>query len=305
MINQILTAIQEAGGKPFYVGGCVRDKLLGLTPKDFDIEVFCLPQARLEEVLAPFNVDMVGKSFGVYKVGDYDISLPRSERKTGPKHTDFVCEPDPYMSFYEASQRRDFTMNALYQDMDGHIYDMNNGQIALESGILHYTSSRFGEDPLRVLRGMQFCGRFVLEPSLKLVSECKKLKGEYATLPVERVWEEWKKWALKSVQPSKGLEFLKETEWIEHYPELQAIIGVEQDPTYHPEGDTFVHSLMVCDVAAQIAEREKLSEAQRLILMFAALSHDFGKATTTTIKNGRITSPGHAGETHLTTSFFS
>lgn len=123
---------------------------------------------------------------------------------------------------------------------------------------------------------------------------CQTMLPEADMLPRERVFEEWRKWAAKGVQPSAGLRVLLDTEWIALYPELAALVGCAQDPEWHPEGDVFIHTQHVCDAAAAIAERNGLPPGERLVLLCAALCHDLGKATTTEFVGGRLRSRGHA-----------
>jgi tRNA nucleotidyltransferase (CCA-adding enzyme) len=117
---------------------------------------------------------------------------------------------------------------------------------------------------------------------------------EYPTLAKERIWTEWSKWATKGTIPSKGLIALRDCEWLINYPEIADLQGVPQDPQWHPEGDVWIHTLHVCDAAAKIAERERLSDLERSVLLFSALCHDMGKPSTTAFEEERWRSPGHA-----------
>lgn len=301
-MNDIFQKIQEVGGNALIVGGYVRDKLLGLSPKDMDVEVYGLGQEQLESLLSKFGkVDSVGKSFGILKLtyqGEVlDFSIPRRERKVGSGHCGFDIEVDPHMSVEQAAARRDFTINAMGLDIDGNIIDPFSGQKDLINGILRPTSSAFSEDPLRILRAMQFCSRFGLTPHTDLIQIGHELQQSYVDLPAERVYAEWVKWSL-SPYPSRGLEFLRMCGWLKHFPVLFNLLGCEQDLTYHPEGNCWIHTLHVCNEAALIGMREGFSNKERSNLVFAALLHDVGKPSTTFIKEGRIVSPGHdvAGE---------
>ncbi len=304
-IETIIAHLESNGAKCYFVGGFVRDSLLGLPPKDIDIEVFGVSQDKLVQLLTKFGTpDTVGKSFGVTKLGHFDFNLPRRERKNGVGHKAFECEIDPTMTLQEAASRRDYTINAISIDSSGNLHDFHNGMNDLNNKFLHHTSQRFSEDPLRVLRGFQFAGRFDMIGAIDTMILCGDLFDEYKTLALERIWGEWKKWATKSIKPSSGLWFLVGTGWIKHYPELDALIGVPQDYEFHPEGGVWQHSLHVCDAAADIARRENLSEADTLILVLGALCHDLGKATCTVVHDdGRITSYNHEAQTQLTESF--
>ena len=300
-LKRIIQAIAEAGGIAYEVGGCVRDQLLGHASKDLDIEVFHLDAATLSKILSRYGrVNEVGVSFGVIKLrtaqGDeLDFTLPRRESKIGRGHRGFQVEVDHTLSVSDAALRRDFTMNAIYRNLHDHtLIDPHGGVQDLEQRVLRATSDHFAEDPLRVLRGMQFAARFDATMSSDTIEMCRGLSDEYSSLALERVWNEWHKWATRSKKPSQGLKVLKDCGWIEHYPELAALDGVQQDPIWHPEGDVWVHTLHVCDAAATISERECLAEDERVVLLLSALCHDLGKPPTTSLVDGRWRSPSHA-----------
>jgi tRNA nucleotidyltransferase (CCA-adding enzyme) len=201
------------------------------------------------------------------------------------------------MSITEAASRRDFTINSMAMKhsscSDGTIIDNFCGLADLRNRILRPTSSAFNEDPLRILRGMQFAGRFNMTGSHSLKMIGWELKDEYSTLAKERIWGEWEKWALKSTVPSAGLKFLEHCNWIQLYPELDKLRGIPQDPDWHPEGDAWIHTLHVVDAMAKIVHRENIQGEDRVVLMMAALVHDLGKATTTEFKEGRWRAHGH------------
>jgi tRNA nucleotidyltransferase (CCA-adding enzyme) len=279
------------------VGGYVRDGLLGIESKDIDIEVYGLEYDEIVRVLSPHHpVDLVGRSFGVVKVGhQIDISIPRRESKIGAGHKGFQVHSDPTMSPAEAAARRDFTINAIGMRFDGTIVDPLDGRRDFDRGILRATGQAFKDDPLRVLRGMQFSARFGFEMDETTVAMCRDMVDEFPTLSQERVWEEWNKWATKGKHPSKGLFLLERTGWINNFPVLAAMRSTPQDPVWHPEGDVFTHTAHACDAAVEIAEREGFDSEQRTILMFAVLCHDFGKAVTTARNDeGRWVAPEHA-----------
>ena len=288
----------------YLVGGCVRDWLRGRPGKDVDIEVFGVTYEELGEGLRPWGrADLVGRSFGVLKLtvapGEtYDFSLPRRDSKTGRGHRGFAVSLDPAITPRDAAARRDFTVNALMFDPHrGELLDFFGGQADLAAGILRHIGPAFVEDPLRVLSGMQFAGRFGLTAAPGTVALCRSMTGCHAELPVERVRDEWHKWAVRSEHPSKGLQFLAGTGWVAHYPELAACIGLEQDPEWHPEGDVFTHTGHCLDVLAGLPDWRSAPEPARLVLSFAVLLHDIGKAGTTRaeVRDGRrrVISPGH------------
>jgi tRNA nucleotidyltransferase (CCA-adding enzyme) len=282
-----LSALRSAGGQPRLVGGCVRDWLLGLEPKDFDIEVYRLDYETMGRVLAPFGpTDLVGRSFGVLKVrlegAEFDFSLPRRESKTGAGHRGFAVEPDPNLTEAEAAARRDFTINAMaFDPFDDRVIDLHGGKRDLEKRILRHTGPAFVEDPLRVLRGFQLAARFELTLAPETTALCRSIGESYRELPVERVWGEWDKWAVKAVKPSLGIAVLKQTGWLRHFPEVAALDGVPQEPDWHPEGDVLVHTNHCLDALVGLpAWREGTLHTRRL-LSFSVLAHDFGKAVTT------------------------
>ena len=290
-------------GRSFLVGGCVRDALLGIPHKDFDIEVFGVSYEQLAQALTRWGkTDLVGRSFGVVKLrlGQFvfDFTIPRRDSKVAPGHKGFEISFESNITPKDAASRRDFTVNALMFDpRTGGILDFFDGVNDLKSRVLRHTSEAFVEDPLRVLRGMQFASRFRLEPAPETIALCKRIKDSFSELPVERVREEWFKWAGQSEVPSIGLRFLVATEWIDHFPELKACIGTPQDKIWHPEGDVFVHTSHCCDALAQLSDWKGADLESRIVYMLTILTHDFGKPSTTSKRkeNGktRIVSPGH------------
>ena len=291
--EQVAKLLQAAGGHALLVGGCVRDGLLGIPAKDVDMEVYGLSAEQVERTLKKhFRLDTVGRAFGVFivKGHEIDIALPRRESKTGPKHTDFVVEGDPCMSPEDAASRRDFTINAIsFDPLSGQLLDPYHGVTDLKARRLRHVSEAFSEDPLRVLRGMQFIARFDLEAAPETIALCRELSPEH--LPAERLWEEWKKLLLKGLHISKGLKFLQACEWLPYFPELEALVGCEQDPQWHPEGDVWVHTCHCLDTFA----RHRIGDQwEDLIVGLAVVCHDMGKPTTSyTDENGRIRSPRH------------
>jgi tRNA nucleotidyltransferase (CCA-adding enzyme) len=293
-VISLARAIHEAGGCALLVGGCVRDALMGLQPKDWDLEVYQLEASRLWETLDQFGpVNVVGESFTVYKLGQHlDVSIPRRERKSGRGHKGFVIEGDPSMGVAEATRRRDFTINAILQDpLTGELIDPYDGQSDIEQRVLRAVSTEtFAEDSLRVLRAAQFASRFRFDIEPETVQLC--LEIDLSDLPAERVWGELEKLLLRSPRPSIGLEWLRKLGIIEKlFPEIQSLIGVPQDPEWHPEGDVFVHSQLVIDQARELID--DLSYPRQVTVMLAALAHDFGKPATTQLIEGRLRSRGH------------
>ncbi len=316
-IPAVLRTVMESVrivGRPRIVGGGVRDWLLGLKPKDFDIEVAGVDFDTLQRALAPYGAtNIVGRSFGVIKLrtaaGEHDFSLPRRESKTGSGHRGFAVEPDPELSDAEAAARRDFTLNAIaYDPFDDTLIDPHGGCADLQRRVLRHTSEAFAEDPLRVLRGFQLASRFDLTLAPETVELCRSISPAFSELAVERVWAEWDKWATQSIKPSRGLEVLLATDWLKHFPEVAALPGTPQDPEWHPEGDAFAHTQYCLDALVNLPEWQNAPPAHRRQLTFAVLAHDFGKPATTEKgeRRGKLRwiSPGHeAAGAPLTDAF--
>jgi len=282
----ILTEVRRIG-RPRVVGGGVRDWLLGLRPKDFDIEVGGVEFEELRRVLAPYGAtDVVGRSFGVIKLrtasGEHDFSLPRRESKTGAGHRGFAVSPEPGLSDAEAAARRDFTVNAIaYDPFTDAVIDPHHGQADLKRRTLRHTSAAFVDDPLRVLRGFQLAARFDFQIAPETAALCRSIASTYTELPAERVWAEWEKWATQSRQPSRGLDVLAATGWLAHFPEIAALCDTPQDPEWHPEGDVFKHTQHCLDALVRLPAWVAAVPTRRRQLTFAVLAHDFGKPSTT------------------------
>ncbi|NCD31920.1 MAG: polynucleotide adenylyltransferase [Spartobacteria bacterium] len=293
VVDQICRLVDKHGGRAYLVGGSVRDALLGHPVSDIDIEVFGIDSKKIIGLLASrFRVSLVGKAFGVIKLCDdpIDVSLPRRESRMGAGHRAFHVQSDPSLSLEEAALRRDFTINAMaYDPLKRELVDFFGGKSDLADRCLRHVSDKFSEDPLRVLRGMQFCGRFMLTAHAETIALCSSLTQD--DLSSERLMGEWKKLITKGVRPSMGLRFLRQTGWLQYYPELEALIGCEQNSEWHPEGDVWAHTLLAMD---GFAMERTLDPVDDLCVGFAVLCHDFGKPYTSCIDAaGRIVSPRH------------
>jgi tRNA nucleotidyltransferase (CCA-adding enzyme) len=276
------------------VGGWVRDYLLNRPNKDVDIEVFGVPADQLRELLETIGpVNTVGESFTVYKVEEVDVSLPRRESKIGRGHRAFAVTGDPTMSVEEAGRRRDFTINAVYWDpLTKKTIDPYRGERDLrEHKILKAVDpDTFPDDSLRVLRGVQFAARFELEMEPATRALCAQIPLD--DLPAERIWGEIEKLLLLAERPSIGLRLALELGVIDQlFPELKALVGCPQEPEWHPEGDVWVHTLMVTDQARQ--RIDDLARPQQITVMLGAVVHDVGKPPTTAFIDGRIRSIDH------------
>lgn len=293
-ITKFAEIVNQMGGRAMLVGGCVRDELMGIEPKDWDVEVYGIEPAKLRQVLDSFGeVNAVGEAFTVYKIGqDLDVALPRRERKTGKGHRGFTVEGDPEMSFEEACSRRDFTINAILRDaLNGEIIDPFNGRKDIERELIrHVSDETFAEDSLRVLRAAQFAARFEFDIAPETVEICRRI--DVTDLPKERVWGEVEKLLLKAGKPSIGLRWLYDLGVVDQiFPELAALVGVPQEPEWHPEGDVDVHTLMVVDEARKLID--DLPYAKKVAVMLGAICHDFGKPPTTKFFDGRWRSHAH------------
>jgi len=293
-VIELAEAVRETGGRALLVGGCVRDELMGVQPKDWDLEVYGIQPQRLREILDRFgDVNVVGEAFTVYKLGAHlDVSIPRRERKTGRGHRGFFIEGDPTMSTAEAASRRDFTINAILQNpLTNEIIDPVHGRDDLQRKILRAVSpNSFAEDSLRVLRAAQFAARFEFDIEAETIEICRSI--DLSDLPSERIRGEMEKLLLRARRPSIGLHWLRELWAIDQlFPELKALIDVPQEPEWHPEGDVWIHTLLTTDRARE--QIDDLSPAKELTVMLAALAHDFGKPATTEFIDGRIRSREH------------
>ena len=289
----IAEAAAAAGGRALLVGGWVRDRLLGLASKDIDIEVFGIHAPALRRILERFgSVNAVGESFTVYKVAGLDVSLPRRDSKVGPGHRGFEVTGDPSMSVEAAASRRDFTINAISWDpLTEEYIDPADGRKDLQARVLRAVDSRtFTDDSLRVLRGLHFASRFDLQMERATRELCARIPLD--DLPAERIWGEFEKLLLLPPRPSVGFILALELGVIRQlFPELLALVDCPQEPEWHPEGDVWVHTLMVIDQARQ--RIDDLARPQQITVMLGAVCHDLGKPVTTALIDGRIRSMEH------------
>lgn len=285
--------VSEHGGRAYYVGGYVRDALLHQENKDIDIEVHGLTPRCLETILDSLGERIsIGESFGIYSLKGccVDIAMPRKEQLRGQGHRDFDVLVDPFIGTKAAALRRDFTVNALMQDvLTGEILDHFGGMDDLKAGILrHVCDASFAEDSLRVLRCAQFAARFNFSVAEDTLSLCRQV--DLTHLSRERVEGELKKALLKADRPSVFFETLRRMDQLDiWFPEVKALIGIQQNPKYHAEGDVWNHTMLVLDEAAKLRDRAE----NPLWFMLAALVHDFGKALATKEADGALHAYAH------------
>lgn len=292
--KRVAKGVSDAGGRAYYVGGFVRDALMGVTSKDIDIEVYGITPRRLREVLSKFGeVYDRGASFGVLGLlhSNIDIAMPRTESRTGNRHVDFDVSVNPFLEPKEACKRRDFTVNAMLMDvLSGEISDFYGGREDLKAGIIRCVNARtFTEDALRVFRAAQFAARFGAGIEPETMRLCTAM--DVSALSRERVLAETQKALLKADKPSVYFRTLRNMDHLkEFYPEIEEMAGVSQNPQFHPEGDVFEHTMLVLDSAATLRKRSECP----LFFMLSALIHDVGKCVATQVQpGGRITAYGH------------
>lgn len=275
---KLYEALAATGATPYVVGGYVRDMLLGRNPNDVDIVVVGGDPFHgegidiLEDMLPDAKIKLVGNDFPVYLVDGIEVAYARTERKTGEGYTGFSCEVKN-VTLEQDLYRRDLAINSMALDpFTDKIIDPYNGIEDIQNNVLTPTGPHFGEDPLRVLRAARFAAQLEMTIGEALVTESQKVLHELNTLPGERIWGEIEK-ALRTSQPSRFFKALDKLGALEIVlPEIAALKGRIQPEKYHPEGDAYVHTLLVIDEAARLGADDET--------MFAALVHDLGKAVT-------------------------
>ncbi|MEE1037585.1 MAG: HD domain-containing protein [Eubacterium sp.] len=304
LCRQIALKVKEAGGTVYYVGGFVRDKLLGIESKDIDIEIHGIDLNKIQEILSQFGeIDLVGASFGIFMIKgkDLDISVPRIEKSMGKGHKDFQVSVDPFLGTEKAAKRRDFTVNALMEDvLTGQIVDHYGGREDLEKKILRCVDEEsFAEDPLRVLRGARFAAKLNFLIDEKTIDLCRTIN--LSELSKERVYGELTAALTKTSKPSMFFKYLREMDQLGYwFKEIENLIGVVQPPEHHSEGDVWNHTMLVIDEAAKLKRGWRSRFTDRILevenfqyFMMSALCHDFGKVSTTEEINGKIHALGH------------
>lgn len=281
------------GGRLLVVGGWVRDQLRGEPSKDIDTEIFGLSPEAVDALLEPFDsIGRVGLHFPVWRLRhrDLDIGYPR-EGALDYESRDLATLD---RAFRLAARHRDLTVNAIAWDpLDERLIDPWHGVADLEAGRLRAVdAATFGSDPLRGLRVARLSAHLEAEVESATSDLCRRL--DLSGLPIERKTGELRRILVEPKKPSKALEFLEGSGLLDAFPPLAALCGVPQDPSWHPEGDVFVHTAMVVDVAREIGAGLTAESAE--ILQWAALTHDLGKPSTTTEEGDRIRSIGHEAQ---------
>lgn len=289
------------GIKPIFVGGFVRDYFSGHPTHDLDIELYGVSSLEeLETLLKPFGkLGLYGKSFGVLKLsyGEYsiDFSPPRSESKSGFGHKGFEMVWFSDLDFASAARRRDFTINAVgYDPITKTLLDPFGGIDDLKRKRLRCVDPQtFVDDPLRILRAVQFAARFELECDRTLLELCREMiaHGALEELPKERIFEELKKLLLQSKRPSIGMNLLREIGGLTFFTPLERLEDTPQETDSHPEGSVWVHTLMALDTMATLRSGQWRDD---IVLMLAILLHDIGKPDTTVTAEGILNAPKHA-----------
>ncbi len=301
VVQRFATAIAAAGGRALLVGGPVRDDLLGIARADIDLEVFGLAPEKIMEISQGFGpVKEVGRIFGILKVNvggqELDVAAPRRERKTGPGHRGFAVDIDPTMTIEEAARRRDFTINAIYQDpLTKEIIDPFHGQADLENKILRVVDpTTFIEDPLRVLRAFQFAARFSLTAEPATLQLLQEMLPSVRELPGDRLRVEWVKLFVQAKRPSIGLNLALSVGYFVPWPDFIEMTTTEQGATEHPEGDVWKHTMMAVDKAQMLCDKSEVNEESRLMCGLGTFCHDTGKPRTFRREGTVLTFHGHA-----------
>ena len=301
LLQELVEHLFTAGIKPILVGGFVRDHFTGHKTNDLDIELYGVTSIEaLESLIRPYGkLNLIGKSFGVLKLSyagyAIDFAPPRTESKSGFGHKGFNVSWQSDIDFTAAARRRDFTINAIgYDPLEKKLLDPYGGIADLDARrLVCVDPDTFIDDPLRVLRAVQFAARFDLTCDKQLLALCRDMicAGALADLPKERIFEEFKKLLLLSARPSIGMTLLQEMGGLSFFTPLELLENTLQDTVSHPEGSVWNHTLMSLDVMATMRSGVWRDD---MVLMLTMLLHDIGKPDTTFIENQVLNAPKHA-----------
>lgn len=270
-ILEIVNKIKENDGNLYLVGGAVRDKLLGKEVHDEDYCVTGLNSKDFEKLFPEAHIR--GKFFEVYDIDKKEFAMARKEKKSGKGHKEFEVETGKSITIIEDLKRRDITINSIAEEvLTGKLIDPFNGVKDIEDKIIRATSNSFKEDPLRVYRVARFAASLDFEVDENTIEMMKTLKDELNNLSKERVFTEFRK-ALETKKPSKFFDVLRRANVLDvHFKEIYDLIGNIQPEKYHPEGDSYNHTMIVVDHSAELTDDAKIR--------YAALVHDLGKGVT-------------------------
>ena len=270
-IQDIAKKIKENGGRLYLVGGALRDRFLEKEIYDEDYCVTGLESSKFQEIFP--DAKSRGKSFEVFELNGKEFAMARREIKTGKGHKEFSVESNKDIDILEDLIRRDITINAIAEDvLTKEIIDPFNGIKDIKEKKLRAVSDKFKEDPLRVYRVARFSASLQFEIDKDTLKLMENLKDELKYLSKERIFVEFKK-ALSSDEPSMFFEALKQSNTLDiHFKEIKDLIGAIQPENYHPEGDSYNHTMRALDISTKYTK--KVEER------FSVLVHDLGKGTT-------------------------
>ena len=270
-IEEIARKIESAGGRLYLVGGALRDAALDRQIEDKD---YCVVGITSEKFINLFpEAKVIGKAFQVFQIEKNEFALARIEKKVGVGHKEFDIIANQDVTIEEDLERRDITINSIAKDvLTKEIVDPFNGMEDLVNGIIRATSSKFKEDPLRVYRVARFAATLGFKVEPRTIKFMKELREELYTLSKERVFIEFKK-ALEADKPSIFFNTLKDANVLDiHFKEIYDLIGSIQPAKYHPEGDSYNHTMLALDNSARLTKDVKIR--------FSTLVHDLGKGLT-------------------------
>lgn len=267
---KIIEKIDKNNGEIYLVGGAIRDEIMKIKNHDFD---FCVCKLNREKFIEIFpEAKEVGNDFPVFLLDGMEFALARKEKKIGSGHKGFEVDSEN-IDIIDDLKRRDITINSIAKNMiTGKIFDPYNGMEDIENKIIRATSDKFLEDPLRVYRVARFAAKLNFGVEENTINMMRNLKNELSTLPKERIFEEFRK-AINSDNPENFFEILRKADLLDvHFKEIYDLIGAEQPVKYHPEGDSYNHTLLVLKNICKITKKEEYR--------YAALVHDLGKGVT-------------------------
>ena len=270
-IVEIANKIKENGGTLYLVGGAVRDEIMNRKIHDEDYCVTGIEKETFEKLFQ--NAYKRGKSFGVYDIENKEFALARKDKKIGKGHKEFEIQNGKDITIKEDLARRDITINSIAKNvLTGEVIDPYRGIKDIQNKIIRATTDSFIEDPLRVYRVARFASELNFTVEERTIKMMEEIKEELKTLSPERVFTEFRK-ALKSDKPSVFFEVLKKANILDvHFKEISDLIGKTQPVEYHPEGDSYNHTMIVVDKSAILTSS--------IEVRFSALVHDLGKGIT-------------------------